>query len=358
MSTDDRSWGSDWTVGLHVWAERRGRALLGPGRVELLEGINRWHSISEAARRMGMSYRRAWLLVQSINEAADEPLVTAVTGGTHGGGAQLTEQGLQAAAVYRELQTLLQQTAASFWSGLVQSQPADAVHVAAPISLEEVLGQLLADYAVQEPSVRVRTIFGASDELADHLLRGAQADLFLTADPCQLDRLEAGRLLTPNGRTVLAGNTLAAIAAANCPLAVRKPADLHRLDAIRIALAAPRCPLGGYTRAYLESLNLYDALSPRLLEVDNSRAVLAAVRAGRADVGLVYGSDAACAAGCRVLFRVRRPPVPIRYAAAVLAHGRRHTQALALLGFLTSRTAAARFRRCGFLSVSSHDGFT
>jgi molybdenum ABC transporter molybdate-binding protein len=350
MATDDRTWGSDWAVGLHVWTERDGQALLGPGRVELLEGIDRWHSISEAARRMGMSYRHAWLLVQGANEAAGEPLVVTATGGPRGGGARLTEPGRRAVTVYRELQARLRLTAEGLWPRLSRDSHADAVHVAAPVSLEEVLGQLLADYAVREPSVRVRTVFGASDELADHLLAGTPADLFLTADPGQLDRLRTHRLLTPGRPTVLAGNTLAAIAPADRPVAVRKPSDLRHPDIRRIAVAAPGSPLGGYTRAYLESLGLYNVLSHRSLEVDNARAVLAAVRAGQADVGLAYGSDAAGAAGCRLLFRVRRLPQPIRYAAAVLSIGRHRERANALLGFLASPAATLRFRRCGFLS--------
>jgi molybdate transport system substrate-binding protein len=355
MSTDDPTWGSDWTVGLRIWAERNGQALLGPGRVELLEGIDRWHSISEAARRLGMSYRRAWLLVQSINTAAGEPLVLAAKGGAHGGGARLSESARQAVAVFRELQARLQQTAECIWPRLLRGAEQDPIHVAAPVSLEEVLGQLLADYAVREPSVRVRAVFGGSDELADHLLAGARADLFLTADPRQLDRLQAEQLLAPGTTTILAGNTLAAIGSADRPVAVRKPADLRDPARFRIALADPGCPLGGYTRAYLEGLGLHDILSPHILEVDNSRAVLAAVRAGRADVGLVYGSDAACTADCRVLFRVRRSPMVIRYAAAILSLSRHPKQALDLLSFLTSRTASARFRRCGFLSLSHHD---
>jgi molybdate transport system substrate-binding protein len=217
--------------------------------------------------------------------------------------------------------------------------------------LEEVLGQLLADYAVREPSVRVRAMFGASDELADHLLTGTRADLFLTADPGQLDRLRTHRLLTPGEPTIFAGNTLAAITAADRSVGVRKPSDLRRPDVGRIALAAPSCPLGRYTRAYLESICLYDALSHRALEVDNARAVLAAVRAGQADVGLAYGSDAAGAADCRLLFRVRRLPQSIRYAAAVLSLGQHRELAHALLGFLTSPAASQRFRRCGFLSA-------
>src|SRR5437868_14012529 len=101
------AWGDDWAVDLRVWVERAGHAILGKGRLELLAAIERRHSIRAAAAQMKMSYRRAWLLVQSINEAAGQPLVVAATGGSHGGGAHLTPLGQQAVAVFRELQDQL-----------------------------------------------------------------------------------------------------------------------------------------------------------------------------------------------------------------------------------------------------------
>ena len=87
------------------------------------------------------------------------------------------------------------------------------------------------------------------------------------------------------------------------------------------------------------------------LFVDHSRAVVAAVQAGQADVGLVYHSATATAAGCRVLFRVRRPPAAIRYAGAVVQHAPQPEEAQRFLEFLASAHAAPRFRRCGFLPV-------
>src|SRR5262249_33125417 len=175
------------------------------------------------------------------------------------------------------------------------------------------LGQVLADYALRQPAIRVRAVFGASDELADHVLAGAPADLFLTADARQLDRLEAARFLRPGSRTALAENSLGAIAPADRAVPVRKPAHLVRPGVTRVALADATSPLGGYTQAYLEGLGLYQALRSRVMQVDNSRAVVAAVRAGRADVGLVYGSDAVQAEGCRLLFRAHQDPSAIPY---------------------------------------------
>lgn len=342
---------SDWTVGVRVWIERGGRALLGKGRLELLEGIDRWHSISAAARRLNVSYRQAWLLVRSVNEAAGEPLVVAATGGSQGGGARLTPLGRWAVTVFRDLQERLEQTASSLLPQVLESKDLESVHVAAAVSLEEVLGQLLADFAARRPDVPVRVIFGASDELANHLLAGAAADLFLTADTGQLDRLEAAQLLRPGPRPIFAENSLAAIGRSEGLIPVRKPADLARADVRRIALAGPSSPLGRYTRVYLKNLSLYQVLLPRAIQVDNSRAVLSAVRAGQADVGLVYGSDAVNAPGCQRLFQVRRAPSAIQYAAAVLARGRQPERAKTLLDFLLARPAASRFRRCGFFPV-------
>jgi molybdate transport system substrate-binding protein len=250
-------------------------------------------------------------------------------------------------AAFRGLQGKLPQTAARLGHQL--SEPVTpALHVVAAVSLEEVLGQLLTDFATVEPELRVRTVFGASDELADHLLAGSPGHLFLTADSLQIDRLEATRLVLPGTAVSLAENGLAAVACSDRTCPVRKAADLASSDAGRAVLAGTDCPLGRYTKAYLTGLNLYERIVRRAIRVENSRAVLAAVRAGQADIGVVYASDAARAGWCRTLFRVRRAPVPIRYSGTVLNRGGDPGPALRLLKFFTSPRAAQRFRQCGF----------
>ena len=88
---------------------------LGPGRAELMERIAHTGSISAAAREMGMSYRRAWLLVEATNAAFVEPLVATNTGGSGGGGAHLTEFGQVMLARYRTMeQKAAQALAADF----------------------------------------------------------------------------------------------------------------------------------------------------------------------------------------------------------------------------------------------------
>lgn len=76
---------------------------IGPGKADLLDAIAAHGSISAAARALGMSYRRAWQLVDVMNRCWADPLVEATTGGARGGGARLTDLGVQVLSAYRAL---------------------------------------------------------------------------------------------------------------------------------------------------------------------------------------------------------------------------------------------------------------
>jgi len=76
---------------------------IGPGKITLLEAIRDTGSISQAGRQLGMSYRRAWLLVDDMNRCFREPVVTAQPGGKEGGGAALTDFGQDLVRSYRAI---------------------------------------------------------------------------------------------------------------------------------------------------------------------------------------------------------------------------------------------------------------
>lgn len=84
---------------------------LGPGKVSLLEAIQRHGSIAAAGRDFGMSYRRAWLLVDELNHMFQAPLVEAHGGGRNGGGAVLTELGGTVVALYRKAERKMSRSA-------------------------------------------------------------------------------------------------------------------------------------------------------------------------------------------------------------------------------------------------------
>jgi molybdate transport system regulatory protein len=88
------------TVRIDFGAERA----LGPGKIRLLEAIGKTGSISRAGRALGMSYRRAWLLVDDMNRCFRAPVVATQPGGVKGGGAALTPFGLQLIENYRAIE--------------------------------------------------------------------------------------------------------------------------------------------------------------------------------------------------------------------------------------------------------------
>jgi molybdate transport system regulatory protein len=93
-----------------IWLEtEQGERFLGIGRLELLGHIQRTGSISQAAKAMNMSYKRAWDLVQSLNNLAAQPLVLTQTGGQKGGGTSLTAAGEAYLRYYQELHARFQQ---------------------------------------------------------------------------------------------------------------------------------------------------------------------------------------------------------------------------------------------------------
>jgi molybdate transport system regulatory protein len=78
---------------------------IGPGKIKLLEAIDQSGSISQAGRTLGMSYRRAWLLIDDMNRCFREPVVSAQPGGARGGGAVLTGFGRKLVDNYRAIES-------------------------------------------------------------------------------------------------------------------------------------------------------------------------------------------------------------------------------------------------------------
>ncbi|WP_247236603.1 winged helix-turn-helix domain-containing protein [Telluribacter sp. SYSU D00476] len=87
----------------HLWLESEKDRFLGPGRIELMEKIKEHGSISKAASAMGMSYKKAWNLVLSMNSQVEKPLVLTQTGGSRGGGAVVTPEGEHYIEAYKAL---------------------------------------------------------------------------------------------------------------------------------------------------------------------------------------------------------------------------------------------------------------
>jgi molybdate transport system regulatory protein len=126
---DLRSWGANLkllTVRLRV--DFSAYCAIGPGKIRLLECIANTGSLSQAAREMEMSYRRAWLLLDSLNTCFSQPVVSTQTGGKDGGGAKVTEFGQRLINNFRELELQVAKLAAQQMSAITR-------HVSEPTKL-------------------------------------------------------------------------------------------------------------------------------------------------------------------------------------------------------------------------------
>lgn len=93
----------NYTVNGKLWIQGSEGIFLGEGRIELLKAIHELGSISKASQEIGISYRKAWKLVKSMNESGPTPLVNQTSGGTKGGGTTLSDKGVKVIKVYDQL---------------------------------------------------------------------------------------------------------------------------------------------------------------------------------------------------------------------------------------------------------------
>ncbi len=96
-------------IHLRCWITINGEKFLGPGPIELLEWIEKEGSIVKAAKQMGMSYKKAWDLIDHLNTQSKHPFVELRQGGQHGGGAGLTSHAKKVITEYKSLTHKLQQ---------------------------------------------------------------------------------------------------------------------------------------------------------------------------------------------------------------------------------------------------------
>lgn len=90
-------------IRIRCWIDIDGNKFFGPGPAELLEHIQAEGSIAKAAKEMGMSYKKAWDIIENLNLQANKPLVIPRKGGKRGGGAEVTDTGKQIVSRYHSL---------------------------------------------------------------------------------------------------------------------------------------------------------------------------------------------------------------------------------------------------------------
>ena len=93
----------EYKIKSRIWIEAGDNVLVGEGRIKLLKAIDATGSLSKAAKSLKMSYRKAWLLVDSINKSSEQPIVDSSVGGVNGGGTIVTEYGKAIIAAFEKI---------------------------------------------------------------------------------------------------------------------------------------------------------------------------------------------------------------------------------------------------------------
>ncbi len=94
---------NDYKIKSRIWIEAGDKVLVGEGRVRLLKEIEAKGSLSKAAKSIGMSYKKAWTLIDAVNKSAKQPVVTSSVGGQKGGGTVITPYGKSLIRAFEEI---------------------------------------------------------------------------------------------------------------------------------------------------------------------------------------------------------------------------------------------------------------
>lgn len=228
---------------------------------------------------------------------------------------------------------------------------AGEITVFAAASLKDALDDIAATYQAQTGDT-VRVSLAGSSTLARQIEQGAPADIFISAHPGWMDRLEQAGLIAPESRVDLLGNALVLIAHGHRAPPLRIGPDMAlatRLGEGRLAMAlVDAVPAGIYGKAALEHLGQWPAVADRVVQAENVRAALALVSLGEAPFGIVYRSDAVADEAVTVVGTFPADShTPIIYPAAAVADSDNPLNR-AFLAFLRGDAAGAAFQRHGF----------
>jgi molybdate transport system substrate-binding protein len=224
---------------------------------------------------------------------------------------------------------------------------AEDLLVSAAASLTDALKEIGAKFE-KASNTKVVFNFGASSMLARQIEEGAPADIFLSADEAQMNRLQ--NKIVPTTRADLLTNVLVVIARKDSAQSLSQLSDLAKPEVTRIAIADPQAvPAGVYAKEVLIKAKLWDKIEPKIAPTENVRATLAVVEAGNADAGFVYKTDSMISATVRIALEIPAEFAPkIVYPAAIVARSKHQEQAQRFLAFLKTEEAGQVFRRLGF----------
>jgi molybdate transport system substrate-binding protein len=229
--------------------------------------------------------------------------------------------------------------------------------VFAAASLTEAFTEIGEDFEAAHPGVAVAFNFGGSQNLRTQLEQGAVADVFAPASQEEMEAALAAGLVASDTVQVFLTNQLVVILPADNPGRVEALGDLAR-PGLKLTLAAADVPVGRYALQALEKLEARygagfkdEVLAHVVSQEDNVRQIVAKVRLGEADAGIVYRSDAVAAPELKTIAIPDEFNVTAPYSLAALASAPHPQLARALVDYVLSSEGQATLKKWGFTPI-------
>jgi molybdate transport system substrate-binding protein len=220
--------------------------------------------------------------------------------------------------------------------------------VSAAASLSNAFQELGPLFEAAHPGHKVQFNFGASNALLAQIVKGAPADVFVSADQETMDQAQSQGLVQAAQRRNFVSNVLVVIVPAAGGKSPKSVGELAQPGYERVAVGLPAVPVGRYTRGVLESAGLWSGIEPKVIGAQNVRQALGYVARAEVDAGFVYATDAALMPDkVKVAFAVPTKTA-ILYPAAPVAASANAALAQRFVEYLGSASAQAVLAKYGF----------
>jgi molybdate transport system substrate-binding protein len=229
---------------------------------------------------------------------------------------------------------------------------AASISVSAATSLYNAFQDIAKAYVQQYPEDQVQLNFGASGALLQQMQNGAPVDVFASADQQTMDQAQARNLVQAKDRINFVNNTLVLITPKKSDLTIRGLPDLQHSGIKHIALGNPAyTPAGRYAQAAMEQAQIWSKVQPKIVNVNNVRQALDYVANQSAEVGFVFGTDAAIMLDKVSVAATIPTSKPISYPIARTVASKEPTAANRFIHFIQSAKGQQILKHYGFQSA-------
>jgi molybdenum ABC transporter, periplasmic molybdate-binding protein len=222
--------------------------------------------------------------------------------------------------------------------------------ISAAASLKDSMEEIKTIYTKDNPNIKLTYNFGASGTLEQQIEQGAEADIFISAAPKQMDSLKDKSLIQDSSRINLLGNKVVLIVPKDSSLKLTSFNDVGNDSVKKIALGeAKSVPAGQYAEQVFTKLNILDKVKNKAVYGKDVKEVLTWTESANADAGVVYETDAKTSSKVNIICEAPSDSYsPVLYPAAVLKDSKNSDAANEFLKYLSSDKSKAVFEKYGF----------